>query len=239
MIHEFVVYELNYLECLWMDVPLGTHEFVCKNPCILHEHTKRKVRVHKYVQRSVCVRMYRACVRVGRSLGESRANCVSRSLVLVTHWSVGKGDTHYLTPLPGLASFRAGTPIGLPSTSLPSQRTLRTRKVSRLKAEELWVWTWGRVEPTTKGQTWAKQMAPAISCPLPHHSRAQRKLWGRGFLGGKGGQHLCPHLPTSVIPKKVRNKGRRETEKDRDPKDKRQRLREAPGSGRQGDKLTQ
>lgn len=55
MIHEFVVYELNYLECLWMDVPSGTHEFVCKTPCILHEHMTRKVRVHKYVQRSVCV----------------------------------------------------------------------------------------------------------------------------------------------------------------------------------------
>lgn len=164
----------------------------------------------------MCVCVCRACVRVGRSLGESRANCVSRSLVLVTHWSVGNGDTHYLIPLPGLASFfLAGIPLGLPSTSLPSQRTLRTRKVSRLKAEELGVETWGRVEPTTKDQTWAKQTAHAISCPLPHHSRAQRKLRGTRFLGGNGGRHLCPHLPTSVSPEKVRNKDRRETDSER------------------------
>lgn len=82
-ISESLMYECDYVR-EWFDVHSYIHEFLYPTQVCEWEI------VHKCVKSVVCV-----CERV-RVWVARRAKWVSGSPVFVTHWSVWRGETHYL-----------------------------------------------------------------------------------------------------------------------------------------------
>lgn len=186
--------------------------------------------------------MDRACVRawVG-AWGTSRANWVSRSLVLVTPRSVGKGETHYLTPVPGLSPFfLACIPLGPPSTSPLKSKDPKNQEGIQTEGGGARGGNLGesRAHPpsASPGLSRWHTPSPALSHTTPGHGES----CGEGdFLGGQGAWHLCLHLPTSVSTKKVRRGGDRRTPRKTGTQKTRDKDSERPRVSRQEDRLTQ
>lgn len=156
---------------------------------------------------------------------------------------------HYLTPLPDLFPFfLACTPLNPPPSFPPkSKDTANQEEVSRLGQElrgagggvgraqgAITGPSAGRgLRPPHTSQRPAEQIEKPFPSPLWAHSRAWSEQWGKDFLGGQG---LAPllHFPTSASTEKVKTEGRRQAQRKTGTQ-KRQRLGEARGSGRQRD----
>lgn len=219
------------------------------------EHLWIDVHSHVYVetayeQGSECAQagaeqcVHRACVRVGGSLGGEQGHLGEQEPGFCHSFECGE-RTDTLSD-----SFAGSVPLlsCLYRTRLPLHSPLKSGDHENREGiqTEPGSGGWGgggalspsasaSPEPGSQGTA-----SPALSPTTPGH----RESCGvRGFLGGSGGWHLCLHLPTSVSTEKVRSKGRRhaDSEKDRGPNDQRQRLNRDPRvrqTGRQAEPVS-